>query len=523
LAEKQKRLNMRLVKSIKETVKNDKLFLLYLLIFAMIMIFLLNADFFQPDEGTHALLALFYRDMLTTALKNLNFSFDSLYNFGISYLVHYPKLQVFYSPLYHLITGLVFYSILGITQFAARFSNLFFGLLTIIAFYYIAKKIFDKKTALISAVLFSLLPMTLVYIKQAMMEFTTFFFLLCSLYFYLKATESKKMTYYVITAFFSFLAVMSKNVAVLSMIVYGIPMLLYKKWKNLFVMVAVFGLLSLPYILLISSLNGFEINRIIYTAYAFESMVFELFALFPFITLFCAITAYEIVKFFLKKKPNPFRNKMLAILLLWFVIFFFGTMVISFKDRYFIYFLIPAIMVSSRYISKLEKAAVIIFILLYAGVSLMLPLQSPCYVQVEPAAREIFDGLQNGGNVAMLSEGDCFYSSAFMFYMSKLDKDKNVFVFRPCLFFEKNKTEIINFFKSNNVRFVIAVPNEMGYEKVGEIKDSLNSIKTGYAELYSFKEYDYREMDEYCNYICLTEGEVCTKYKNPFDVFKTQN
>jgi hypothetical protein len=67
------------------------------------------------------------------------------------------------------------------------------------------------------------------------------------------------------------------------------------------------------------------------------------------------------------------------------------------------------------------------------------------------------------------------------------------------------------------------VPNEMGYEKVGEIKDSLNSIKTGYAELYSFKEYDYREMDEYCNYICLTEGEVCTKYKNPFDVFKTQN
>src|SRR3972149_8995463 len=138
---------------IKKFDKYDWYFLAFLTVFFIISLFLLNTPPI-PDEGTHSLIAIFFRDLINNIIKHPTLSFSKIYNYAISYLVHCPKLSLYYPPLLHIIVSF-FYAILGASFFTGRFVVLLFSVGTLGILYKISKTFFNKKIALFSTILFA--------------------------------------------------------------------------------------------------------------------------------------------------------------------------------------------------------------------------------------------------------------------------------------------------------------------------------------------------------------------------------
>lgn len=492
------------------SINFDKILIAYLAIFFVCMT---TVGFFQntgPDEGTHSTLSMFYRDLITAAVKNMDFSFNSAYKFGMSYLAHYPKLQVFYPPSYHIITGLVFYNLFGVSIIVARLCNLIFLILSLIIFYYMTKKIFDPKSALLGTIFFSLFPITLSIGRKAMMEFVTMFFLLLSILIYQKTLKSKKLFPYILTSFFVFMSVMSKRAAVFAAPIFSLHILQRRKLKELFIFTGIFTILVIPYALLIWKIGGLGISQTIYQRYAFEEMAWTFFLEFPFLLIFLII-------FLLFVYRSDDKSKLF--LGIWFSVFFVGVVFLSFKARYFIYFSIPLFMVAGKFFSKLKPVWIVIFLLVYSLVAVYITAQTFHYYPIKPILEDMYEKIPEGGNVAMFSESGKLYSSAFIFHFAELDVEKELFFYRPCLFSEKDGAEILEFLEENNIYYVIAVPGESGYEKIDLVDGSLEKIGDGAFEVYTFRDFEYKRKEKHCNYVCLTEEEICTKWSTPFAVY----
>ena len=494
----------------------NKWFLIYLIVLIITILFIMPHISLNPDNGTHALLSLFYKNLAELLIRNKEFSFKKIYDFGIAYLVHYPKLQVFYPPLYHIITGLVFYTIFGISAWSAGFCNLVFGVLTLCTLYVLVMKIFDSKTALIAVILFSLFPFMLTLTGRAMMEYTAMFFLSLSLLIYFEIKSKKKKRYYVFLALVTVLAVLSKRAAFFVLPVYFLHLLYKKKWKYAMVFLVTSILLLIPYGFIILKVGGLNISSIIWKRYAFENFVWYFFFEYPFLFIFFTSFIYYLLK-------SKDKNK--SILGMWFFVFLIGMLLISFKYRYFTYFLIPTFIITANYLSK-SKVLIFLFIFFYAIFSVNIMLPTLTYYPIERVAKELYDNAPPYSSVVMLSEGDNFYSSALMFYLDKFDTTetrKNLFVYRPCTFFEKNSTSIIKFFKENNVYYIVAVPGEEGYEKLDGVKSILIQVRGGYVEIYKIKDFKAKARREYCNHVCLIEEDVCTSHKDPFEAISIQS
>jgi 4-amino-4-deoxy-L-arabinose transferase-like glycosyltransferase len=493
--------------------KMDKILFIYSGVFFIFLLILIPFTSVHADEGTHALLALFYKDMIVNILNNLDFSFEHMYDFGISYLVHYPKLQVFYPPMYHLITGLIFYPLFGISIYTIRLVNVIMATLTIIVFYFVTKKIFNPKTSLISTVLFSLLPITIKIGRMAMMEFTTFLFLLLSLYFYLETFQKKQIKYYILTAIFVFLALMSKRAAFFLIPIYSLHILYRKEIKEFMIFIILVFVLSVPYLLLILKINGIEISSEIYSRYAFEALdSWTYFFKFPFLLLFIYLFSMSCYKKWGEKEK---------FFMLWFIIYFVGILFFSFKPRYFIYFLIPVMMFSGHYFHKIKKIKLLALFLIYIFLSLFLvSLDFHNYPEVEETSYEIYETLPENGNVGMFSEDTYTFSSSFIFHIAKLDQNKTIFFYRPCTFYDKTGKEIMEIIEKNNIYYIISIPESPGYENINKIKNNLELIKSDNVELYKINNFRPKPM-EYCNYICLTQEKICTTFISPFDVYSS--
>ncbi len=494
----------------------NKWFLIYLTIFIVAFLILMPYITLDPDTGTHSLLSLFYRNLIDSVVKNGEISFQKIYDFGISYLVHYPKLQVFYPPLYHLVTGLIFYTIFGISAWAGGFCNLVFAVLSMCTLYVFVTKIFNSKTALIAVVLFSLFPYMLTLTGRPMMEYTAMFFLFLSLLIYSEIKNSNKKRYYVLLAVTAVLSVLSKRAAFFILPVYFLHLLYKKKWKEVLIFSVVSVILLAPYGIIVWKVNGLEISSVIWGRYAFEGVVNSLtFSLeFPFLIVFLGA-------FFFYLYRSKDKNKVL--LGIWFLIFLLGVLSISVKPRYFIYFLIPTFIVAANYLSKRHKFWILLFFISYFIFSVYVMMPTLISYDIELVSREIYDNAVSGSSVAMISEGNYFYSSDLMFYLDKFDAEsevkKNLFVYRSCAFFGKDTNDIIESFENDNVFYVVAISGEMGYDSLDGVKSMLIQTRGGYVELYKVKNFEWNERTEYCNTVCLTEEKICTEFKTPIKVF----
>lgn len=100
-----------------------------------------------------------------------------------------------------------FWKIIGVDEFRLRLSSVIFGVLAIIILYLLAKRVFDKKTALWSAFLLAISPFNIYYSQElrpyAMMVLLT----ICTVYCFIKGWEEKRILYwsgYVIFAVLNF-------------------------------------------------------------------------------------------------------------------------------------------------------------------------------------------------------------------------------------------------------------------------------------------------------------------------------
>ncbi|MEK9146638.1 MAG: glycosyltransferase family 39 protein [Patescibacteria group bacterium] len=92
--------------------------------------------------------------------------------------------------------------IFGANEFATRFPSAVFGVLTVAATYFLAKQLFDKRVALVSALFLAISPWHIVASRNAFESDLLSFFIATGTFFFLKATKEKKFLY-VATILFS--------------------------------------------------------------------------------------------------------------------------------------------------------------------------------------------------------------------------------------------------------------------------------------------------------------------------------
>jgi hypothetical protein len=463
----------------------------------------------MSDEGTHMILSLFYRDLLKWIIKTKILNFQKIYDFSVSYLIHYPKLQVFYPLLYHLITGVFFYSLFGINEYAARFCSFSFYVASTLMLCFLSKKV-TGKYALLSALAFSIYPVSFYISFLAMKDMVAIFFSLLAIYFYLTLKKNNKNFF--LLGIVSSLAILSERSGIIIPMVITLHLILKRqKVKHLVVFILGLSALMLPYALVVIKIGGLEISKIIYQKYGFlrQFPIFTTLLLSPLIVLLCSSLFYE-----KSKEIKRFFS-------LWFFVAFIIIFFMSFKPRFYQYFLLPLFILSGKFFGKNKK--LFVFFVCYSillNVHFVTSYYLPNY-PVREVANYIYNNLPRNANVALISEdGDKLYSSSFMFPLATIDKNKTIVFLRPCYFNNKTREEVLDILKNNGVYFVIVVkdiPEVKNYDKVLMIRDKLEKVfEKNHVEVHRFKE--YKPTSKICNYICTTQEVLCTNYDSPFDV-----
>ena len=119
----------------------------------------------QLNRWRLALLALVvaYGGLLTINLANMPMKWDEVNHFtGGLHLIRgeimeYFLTSSFYPPMFNLVTA-SYFTIGGASVFAARLVAVTFALLSVVAIYELANRMYGPKTGLLSAVLFSVMP-----------------------------------------------------------------------------------------------------------------------------------------------------------------------------------------------------------------------------------------------------------------------------------------------------------------------------------------------------------------------------
>ena len=104
----------------------------------------------------------------------------------------------FYPPVYDIFVSL-YYLIGGASVFAARLVSVSFSVLSLFVIYEIAKKLYNKKTALVSAILFGVMPGIVWLSRLAMIETMLIFVLSVSMLFFFRWLQTNRKRDYVIS------------------------------------------------------------------------------------------------------------------------------------------------------------------------------------------------------------------------------------------------------------------------------------------------------------------------------------
>jgi 4-amino-4-deoxy-L-arabinose transferase-like glycosyltransferase len=511
--------------------KYDKIFILYLVFLFIFLFSTFEFNSLLADEGTHLLLSAFYKDLISDILQTKNFSFTHAYNFGIKYLVHYPKLQIAYPPLYHLSVALAF-SLSGLSESVGRLVNLIYAMGTFVLFYLLARKYFSSKAAFISTFLFSFSSFSLFYASRAMQDFTMFFFLLLAVYVFLVAIKNltklskRSLALFVLSGFSSFLVAMGKQIGGI-VIPFFLIVLAYNFLNkredrlviamNSLVLLLGFFIPLLPYLVILNSVGGLEINRLVAVEYAFQQgeptsfldLYFWVWYLIkPALDMPFFLVLFFIFIYFIYRKEKHWK-----FLLLWFLLFYFFLSLIPNKEpRFFQLFFLPAYVVAGFYLSNLKNTKVLLmiaFLLIYFFVSLFQFISTVQYYPSKEITKEVFEITR--GNVALFSEADPLFSSVLMWHLRVLDKNISIAIYRACIFDNKTLDETISIMRENNIH--ILVYQTWDRRNIENIRPYLNlregvTVNNLTTEIYTVKNYSTQSTKK-CNYVCLTREKIC--------------
>ncbi len=513
--------------------KFDLLFLFILLLFFSGSLFLLG---FNPsaDEGTHNLLALFFYNFINDWVKFPTISFDKIYDYTITYIVHYPKLSLYYPPLFHIILSFA-YRVFGISSFTGDLTTLFFSLGTITLMFIFSKKFLkNSKIGVISTLTFILLPMVLYLSVKTRTDIPTLFLFSLSIYFYLLSLETNKTKHFIASSFIFSLAALTKWNTILSLpIIFLYTFLEHKQsLKKLILSFILVIILLSPYLLLAQKAGflflplkssmveaGYREGDPQYTSIEgwlyYPQKLSEVYFTLPIFVL----SLFSLM-IYCKK-----REKYWKLFLIWFIVCFLFFTWLPNKNPRYILLIIPSLLfplskfiLSSPGIIKIPLLLIIFIILLISSYTYLKPFT---YVTDFPSI--INEVTKGDGNILLASETDWFYSSTFMFNLASANGVPQKKVFRSCVLNQHNITELL---EREGIRYIfVAVPSAKEYEnniKIIEEDPTLVPLRTvgEKNKVIIYNNTKYRPSKSTCNYICLLEDWACSNYTIPTEALK---
>lgn len=123
------------------------------------------------------------------------------------------------------------YKLFGMTLVSSRLMSIIFGSLSILVLYFLTKEMFNKKTALISSLLFTFSSYHII-MTLTELDITMMFFILLSSYFLIKYLKDKRLIDYIISIVFLGIGILTKNIGALFIPVYLLMILFYPKLKD---------------------------------------------------------------------------------------------------------------------------------------------------------------------------------------------------------------------------------------------------------------------------------------------------
>src|SRR4030067_2156597 len=135
------------------------------------------------------ILRLFKLDQSLWLDEAINVTFVK--NLNLKSLIFDYSVGDFHPPFYHiLLRGWVL--LFGTSEIAVRMPSVILGLATIYVVYLITKKLFENKTALISATLIATSPLHIYYSQEARMYMLAAFFATLSVYFFVSILKTDR-------------------------------------------------------------------------------------------------------------------------------------------------------------------------------------------------------------------------------------------------------------------------------------------------------------------------------------------
>jgi 4-amino-4-deoxy-L-arabinose transferase-like glycosyltransferase len=389
-----------------------------------------NSGLWHPDAPSHALNALFYRDMIQDR------GFLDPVRYGERYYVQYPSLTIgMYPPVFYAVeAGL--YTAFGVSAAMAKLAVLLFTLLGANAFCLLCRHWFSSWIAGTGSVLFLIQPVTLFGQKDVMLEMPALAISLCSLWCLYriannKGTASIRFLAPLVTA----MAFLTKQTAAFLLPVWVVWLTLRKRWVLLRSRVFVFSsLLGVTFLVPWVFIN-LTVGRSYLSAFALEERHFGSNLLYyaghisEIISYPLAFLCLCSILLFWKLKKND--GYQLAILWSASVLVFICLMGYA-APRYAI-FIVPALVILSMYplqlfVDRFRKRGVWAVLTLALICSHAYPRRAWSSKDVtgfEPAVDFI---LRDRQCVSVLYDG--YFNSNFIFNMRARDRERRVFVFR---------------------------------------------------------------------------------------------
>jgi len=199
----------------------------------------------------------------------ISFLICVIFKDGVSYIAMAKALKesdysTFFSYPYHPLYSVLIYFLnkLGLGwEISAKIISISSGSLSVIPFYLLSEKLFERKIAILASIIFIFHPLLSVFSADIMSESLYIFFLILALYYSYLALSELKIKYFAFTGIFAGFAYLTRPEGVIVIIITLILLILFyfKKLKNRMKIIAIscivlilsFFSLSFPYVFLI--------------------------------------------------------------------------------------------------------------------------------------------------------------------------------------------------------------------------------------------------------------------------------
>jgi len=513
----------------------DKLFILILSIWFIILLFVIFLQGHGVDESTHSFVGLFLRDFIVDWSKHPTFSFSKIYNYAVNYMVFYPKISLHYPPvpqIFFATAYLFFYpSIIVSRGIVLLFSMGFIALI-----YLFVKDFFkNKKIALISAAIFLTSPIVVLHSTQALQEIPFIFFFTLTVFLFLKALKHEKNNkYYALAAISTVFCILSKwqAITIVPVILSYVILQERKKLKLVLLYLCLAGIILTPYYVILYKTNllllPLEANipgpgspkwyEIQGWLYYLRVLIFDQFFLPVGLVLLFSSFVY------IKDKRLGWK-----LFLIWIVIIYVAMVFIENKNPKYTINMLPAVVIPSSYIiyNYLKKAGRKVLFVLLSGLLILqflfaLSSIPKGYSEVEEISKYVV--VNSKGNILVNSALGT--SSPFIFEIAKIDSFNHQ-ILHPCLVNEANESfgELIERF---NIEYIITERNynllsDRQREFLNYLDNSEEFVKEKeYSEFVVFRKSNFvlKGQEKICNYICATHELICSTFKKPSDSLK---